>query len=162
MRLNKIISICVLCAAAVTVFNGCAYRADLNQGNFIEQEAVDQLRQGMTPEQVRFILGTPMLSDSFDSSRWYYTQTTRKGWSKTEVKNLIITFQGGALYDVTGDYAKPANFYAGVTDLQKIDTADLIGSGSDDTNVSEAVAEQKAVQEATQKAADDAAALQAE
>ncbi|HAR79335.1 MAG TPA: outer membrane protein assembly factor BamE [Succinivibrionaceae bacterium] len=105
-------------AALLSVFaNGCAYRTDLAQGNFVEQDAVDQLYYGMSGAQARFILGTPMLVDPFDNSRWYYVHYLRKGWSEPEVKNLVLLFSGGALVDVSGDFKKPAGFSQGAPAL---------------------------------------------
>lgn len=48
------------------------YRIDIQQGNFVSKEMVAQLRPGMTKEQVRFVLGTPLLTDMFHSDRWDY------------------------------------------------------------------------------------------
>ncbi len=103
-----------------TLLSGCAYRADLAQGNYVEQENVDRLRYGMSAEQVRFILGTPMLVDPFDSSRWYYVHYLREGWDDPQVQNLIVLFQGSTLVDMTGDFKKPALFGSGVNDYSKV------------------------------------------
>ena len=48
------------------------YRMVIQQGNFISQEMVSQLKPGMTREQVRFILGTPLVTDIFHADRWDY------------------------------------------------------------------------------------------
>ncbi|HEX7155742.1 MAG TPA: outer membrane protein assembly factor BamE, partial [Burkholderiaceae bacterium] len=49
------------------------YRPDVQQGNIITKDMVDQLRPGMTRDQVRFMLGTPLLTDMFHQDRWDYT-----------------------------------------------------------------------------------------
>lgn len=126
MRLNKILLIGALTATLATLTNGCAYRYDLDQGNFVEQEAVNKLRQGMTDDQVRFILGTPMLTDPLDNSRWYYTQLHRQGWNDPEIKTLIAIFQGRTLVDIHGDFEKPAEFNSGVNSVQKISSEDMV------------------------------------
>ena len=115
--------IALIAATALTLglLQGCAYRADLVQGNYVEQENVDRLRYGMSAEQVRFILGTPMLIDPFDSSRWYYVHYYRKGWDDPEVKNLIVLFQGATLVDMSGDFKKPLEFSSGINDFSKVD-----------------------------------------
>src|SRR4051794_36755042 len=46
------------------------YRPDIQQGNFVSEEMVAQLKPGMTPDQVRFVMGTPLLTDIFHSDRW--------------------------------------------------------------------------------------------
>jgi outer membrane protein assembly factor BamE len=52
--------------------SGCVYRANLAQGNLIEQEDLDQVEVGMTRNQVRFLLGTPLIDDPFHADRWDY------------------------------------------------------------------------------------------
>ena len=59
---------------------GCVYRANISQGNLIKQEDLDQVEIGMTRNQVRFLLGTPMIDDPFHVDRWY-APTTR--WFST-------------------------------------------------------------------------------
>lgn len=106
---------------SLTLIEGCAYRPDLVQGNFVEQESVDRLRYGMSAEQVRYILGTPMLIDPFDSSRWYYVHYYRHAWDDPDVKNLIVLFSGSTLVDMSGDFKKPAAFDSGINDYSKVD-----------------------------------------
>ncbi len=121
MRFKSLAMIAGLCALTIS---GCAYRADLVQGNFVEQEAVDQLRYGMSAEQVRFILGTPMLIDPFDSSRWYYVHYLREGWGDPQIKNLIVLFSGSTLIDLTGDFDKPLMFDSGINNFSKLSMGD--------------------------------------
>ena len=61
--------------------SGCVYRASISQGNLIEQDDLDQVEVGMTRNQVRFLLGTPMIDDPFHAARWdyvYYLKIGRK------------------------------------------------------------------------------------
>lgn len=51
---------------------GCVYRANIAQGNLIKQDDLDQVEVGMTRNQVRFLLGTPMIDDPFHAKRWDY------------------------------------------------------------------------------------------
>lgn len=105
------IKLTALCIAAFSVVStGCAYRTDLAQGNFVEQEAIDGLHYGMTSDQVRYVMGTPMLVDPFDNSRWYYVHYLREGWSKPKIKNLVLLFSGNVLVDMSGDFKKPSTF----------------------------------------------------
>jgi outer membrane protein assembly factor BamE len=55
------------------------YRIDVQQGNVLTQEMVSQLRPGLTRDQVRFILGTPVLMDMFHANRWDYFYWLKKG-----------------------------------------------------------------------------------
>ena len=98
-------------AGILSIFlSGCAYRADLHQGNYVDQELVNSLNYGMTHEQVRYLLGTPMLTDPFDKSHWYYSTLDRKGWSDPVIKNLILRFEGESLVEISGDFQKSAEF----------------------------------------------------
>lgn len=79
------------------------YRVDIQQGNFVSKEMVAQLRPGMTKDQVRFVLGTPLLTDLFHSDRWEYEfhLLKRNGElvsSRVSVffkENLLEKFEGG-------------------------------------------------------------------
>ena len=50
----------------------CVYRQDIPQGNFYKPEDIAKLREGMTREQVAFVMGTPMIRDPFHPNRWDY------------------------------------------------------------------------------------------
>jgi len=84
--------------AAVLAVSGCVYRMDIQQGNLLDAEQVDQLEVGMTRSQVRFLLGTPMVIDSFDANRWDYFYSLRRGHSRKVTKqHLVVWFDGDAV-----------------------------------------------------------------
>lgn len=68
------------------------YRMDIQQGNFITEDMVTKLAVGQTREQVRFILGTPLLADVFHANRWDYIFRFSKGWKEPEKRKLVIFF----------------------------------------------------------------------
>src|ERR1700722_3624169 len=73
----------VLVGMAVTALaTGCVYRINIQQGNFLDQAAVDQVKPGMTRSQIRYLLGTPMVADSFNKERWDYIYYLKKGRSR--------------------------------------------------------------------------------
>ena len=81
----------VLVAAAA----GCVYRMDVQQGNLLDPEQIDQVEVGMTRSQVRFLLGTPMVVDSFDPDRWDYVYSLRRGHERKVTKrHLVVWFDG--------------------------------------------------------------------
>lgn len=85
------------CAATLVAIaaTGCVYRQDIQQGNLLDREQVDQVEVGMTRSQVRFLLGTPMVIDSFDSDRWDYIYSLQRGHSrKVEKRHLMVWFEG--------------------------------------------------------------------
>ena len=55
------------------------YRMDIQQGNLLNQEAIDQIEIGMTRSQVKFLLGTPIVQDSFHENRWDYVYYLKLG-----------------------------------------------------------------------------------
>ncbi len=69
------------------------YRIDVQQGNFISQEQLSQLKNGMTPEQVRFVLGTPLLTDIFHANRWDYVFRIQKGNGEVISSRIAVHFQ---------------------------------------------------------------------
>ena len=79
------------------------YRMVIQQGNFISQEMVEQLKPGMTREQVRFILGTPLVTDIFHADRWDYVFFRETPDGKREQRNLSVVFEKDKLARVIGD-----------------------------------------------------------
>jgi outer membrane protein assembly factor BamE len=80
------------------------YRIDVEQGNIVTQEMVDQLKPGMNRNQVRFILGTPLVEDSFHQDRWDYIYTVRNGNITKEDKRLTVFFDGDELSHFSGSF----------------------------------------------------------
>lgn len=68
------------------------YRPDIQQGNVVTQDMVEQLRPGMTAEQVHFLLGTPMLQDIFHQDRWDYPYYLQRGNGRTQLRRLTVYF----------------------------------------------------------------------
>ena len=84
------------------------YRMEIQQGNFVSQEMVSQLKSGMTKDQVRFILGTPLITDSFHADRWdYIFRRQRVNSDELEQRQIAVFFEEGRLKRVDGD-VKPA------------------------------------------------------
>jgi outer membrane protein assembly factor BamE len=80
------------------------YRMEIQQGNFVSQEMVAQLKLGMTKDQVRFVLGTPLITDSFHADRWDYVFRRQKSGSKElEQHRLAVFFEDGKLARVDTD-----------------------------------------------------------
>jgi outer membrane protein assembly factor BamE len=72
----------------------CVYRINVQQGNFLDQAAVEQVKPGMTRSQVRYLLGTPMVADTFDKERWDYIYYLKKGRSrKVDARRVTVYFE---------------------------------------------------------------------
>ncbi len=83
------------------------YRMTIQQGNNLSQEMVAQLKLGMTREQVRFVLGTPLLMDVFHADRWDYVYYLETPGGKREQRNLSVVFDKDKLVRVVGDLVPP-------------------------------------------------------
>ena len=84
------------------------YRIDVRQGNLVTQEMVAQLKPGLSREQVRFILGTPLLTDVFHADRWDYVYRFQPGSGDAQQRRLTVFFADGKLARVAGDVAEAA------------------------------------------------------
>lgn len=83
---------------------GCVYRIDIQQGNLLEQVDIDQIQVGMTRSQVQFLLGTPMVADSFHRDRWDYAYYFRQGRSRDiERRWLVVHFDGDRVARIERD-----------------------------------------------------------
>lgn len=80
------------------------YRINIVQGNFVSREAASQLREGMTRDQVRFLLGTPLLTDVFHANRWDYVFSFRRGSTPVvQQRRYTVFFDGDKLVKFGGD-----------------------------------------------------------
>ncbi|MDP3037102.1 MAG: outer membrane protein assembly factor BamE [Rhodocyclaceae bacterium] len=79
------------------------YRVDVRQGNFVTQDMVARLKPGMTREQVRFALGTPLVADMFHADRWDYVYRFQPGRGEAQSRRLVVFFEDGKLVRVGGD-----------------------------------------------------------
>src|SRR4029453_10543954 len=73
--------------------SGCVYKMSIQQGNYLVPDSVSQLKEGMTRSQVRFLLGTPMVPDAFDDSRWdYYYFFSSRHYKEPLKRRLTVYF----------------------------------------------------------------------
>ena len=92
------------------LLSGCelfsVHRIDVQQGNALEAEDVAKIKVGMSREQVRFLLGSPMLVDAFHADRWDYIYYLDPGTGETESRRLTLYFEGDRVarrYSPDGD-----------------------------------------------------------
>jgi outer membrane protein assembly factor BamE len=81
------------------------YRIDVRQGNYVDQEMVAQLRRGMSRDQVRYVLGSPLVVDMFRSDRWDYVYRFRPGSGEAQQRVISLFFAGDVLDRIEGDVA---------------------------------------------------------
>ncbi|WP_448569182.1 outer membrane protein assembly factor BamE [Thalassotalea ganghwensis] len=106
----------LIIAALFITLSGCSswvYRIDIPQGNYLEQKDIDKLQIEMTKDQVKFVLGSPVVIDTFDNDVWHYVYRFKSGRS-TEFdinKKFIVRFEGDKLVEAKGDFTLPESFY---------------------------------------------------
>ncbi|GAB3657442.1 outer membrane protein assembly factor BamE [Ramlibacter alkalitolerans] len=84
------------------------YRAEVVQGNFVSREQVQSLQPGMSREQVRQALGTPLVSSLFHADRWDYVFTLRRQGVEPQQRHLAVFFKGDAMERVEGGETMPS------------------------------------------------------
>lgn len=112
------------------------YRAPVVQGNFISRESVAQLKLGMSKEQVRFLLGTPLLNDVFHADRWDYIFTYKRGDSViVQQRRYTVYFDADKLVKFEGDEL-PSEYelVAEIDGLRKPSTAQAAKDTSKDAS----------------------------
>lgn len=96
LKLLKIVTVLIL---SITLA-ACLYRPNIQQGNVITSDMLAQVKPGMTAEQVRYVLGTPVLVNTFDPSRWNYVYTFRKGSKPMIKQNVTLEFKNSILQSI--------------------------------------------------------------
>ncbi len=102
---------------SLLMLSGCTdwiFRIDIPQGNFLDQNSIEDLRVGMTKEQVVFVLGLPVIQDSFDTDTWYYVYDLKRGMKKRgkDVRqDMFIYFEDEKIARVESDLELPESFY---------------------------------------------------
>jgi len=110
----------IITGLAITVFlstlSACSswvFRIDVPQGNFLDEQDVEKLRIGMTKEQVIFVLGNPVIRDSFNKDTFYYVYEMKRGMKSRGDdfrKELVINFSSDKISKVTGDFELSEDF----------------------------------------------------
>jgi outer membrane protein assembly factor BamE len=85
---------------------GCAqsswlYRVNVQQGNIVTPDLVQQLHKGMTKEAVCGLLGPPVLTDAFNENRWTYVYTFKPGRGKYVEANVILYFRNNRIVSIS-------------------------------------------------------------
>ena len=93
--------ICTACGTALPSIK--PFKLEVQQGNVVTSKMLLQLRPGMTKSQVRFIMGTPLIQDSFHGKRWDYAYQLREGGKLKEQRRVILDFENDLLKTVRGD-----------------------------------------------------------
>ncbi len=91
------------------LISGCEpHRIDIQQGNRVDPEAFTQLKQGMSRNQVIYLLGTPLLQDPFHNSRWDYIYYMKPGNKQVKLSRITLYFDGDKLTRIDDSAYKPS------------------------------------------------------
>lgn len=87
-------------------FSGCSvYKIDIQQGNIITQDMINQLRPGMTKAQIKYLMGTPLIQDPFHANRWDYIYSIQPGGGALRQENVVLSFDANEqLAGLAGDF----------------------------------------------------------
>lgn len=88
------------------------YKIDIQQGNIIDQNMINQLKPGMTQTQVAYVMGLPLLPNSFDKNRWDYIYTLQPGGEQRTQQTLSLFFKNDKLIRFSGDFNPEVNHTA--------------------------------------------------
>nr|WP_285817699.1 outer membrane protein assembly factor BamE [Echinimonas agarilytica] len=135
-----------MCLPGCSFLNSLVYKIDIPQGNFIDEKQVEKLRVGMTKEQVKFVLGTPMVNNAFNTKNWNYQYRYKTGKGQLIEKRLVAKFdENELLTEITGDYEPSEKFNVPI---------DEYVSDFDNTELSSDVVEEPPVIPAASKESD--------
>ena len=105
----KTFLICIL-ACSTLLISACnkdkipgVYRIDIQQGNNVTQEMLNQLKPDMTKSQVTYIMGTPLIIDTFHPDRWDYIYSFHPGNGSREQRRITLFFENDLLKRIEGD-----------------------------------------------------------
>ena len=118
------------------------YRINVEQGNVVNEEMVEKLRPGLNKRQVRYIMGTPLIEDSFHDDRWDYRYLLRNGNETLAETRLTLWFDGDELARAEGpdapDWAvsdASDTEDAGSTETMEVDVTETAEADSTDETV---------------------------
>lgn len=103
-RLVLVTSLLLLAGCQYFQFPG-VYKIGIQQGNIVTQEMVDQLKPGMTKRQVRYVMGNPLIEDTFNPERWDYFYSFIPAKGETTQERISIYFEDDSMSHFTGDFA---------------------------------------------------------
>ena len=87
----------------IVTLQACVYRMDIEQGNRVEQSALEQLQIGMTRKQVHLLLGEAAINDLHHPNQAHYVYYRYLGESEqTELKTMVLTYQDDVLTHIEG------------------------------------------------------------
>jgi outer membrane protein assembly factor BamE len=110
MRATILPLLVLLLVAGCSSVPSLLYKIEIQQGNVITQDMVDKLKPGMSRSQVRFALGSPLISDPFHDNRWDYVYRLEQRGRLVEQRKLTVFFEGDNLVRIDGTFSPSIAF----------------------------------------------------
>jgi len=156
-RIAIVISVLTLSACSSWVF-----RYDIAQGNYLDKKSIKKIQIDMTKEQVKFVLGSPVVVDAFSNDTWHYVYRLKSGRddSYNIQRKLIINFVDDKIVSASGDYDLSENFNTPFN-IDAIQKTDLEGANSSEEDIAqdvdfEAIATDDEIEQAAEDAIEEA------
>jgi len=102
----------LILSLSVGACSSWVYRLDMPQGNYLVQKDIDKLQLNMSKEQVKFVLGSPIIVDSFQNDTWHYVYRLKsgKGEKHNAKKQFTVVFENNRLVSASGDFELPESY----------------------------------------------------
>lgn len=147
----------VLTVLSLSACSNWVFRNDIPQGNYLDKKSIAKLQVGMTKEQVKYILGTPVVIDAFNDDTWNYLYRLKSGRHEryNVQRTLTINFINDEVVSASGDYKLSDNFNTPFN-IDAIQEADLAGKLSSEEDITggeeiEAIATDEDIEEAAEE-----------
>lgn len=102
------VAVLALSLSACSMVEKVVYRIDVPQGNYLEATNVAQVKQGMTAQQVQYLLGTPVLIDPYSNLTWYYVFLQQRAYQAPDQHTFTVKFdQSGVVTETHLDKPLP-------------------------------------------------------
>jgi outer membrane protein assembly factor BamE len=117
----------IIAALSLSACSSWVFRYDIAQGNYLDQKSINKLQVGMTKEQVKFILGSPVVIDAFSNDTWNYVYTLKSGRDAkyNQKKHFILEFSKNLLISASGDYKLSEDFNTPFNKTTKTKESDI-------------------------------------
>ncbi|MAA71533.1 MAG: cell envelope protein SmpA [Bermanella sp.] len=91
----------IITATVLIFLSACSmqvYKLNVQQGNIVTQDMLDKLKPGMNKGQVAYIMGNPVLKDTFSTQFWDYTYRTERREDEVKSYHIRVHFDQAQKY----------------------------------------------------------------
>lgn len=138
----------IVAALTLSACSSWVFRYDIPQGNYLDKKSIDKLQVDMTKEQVKYILGSPVVQDAFNDDTWNYIYRLKSGRDEkfNTQKKLVIKFVNDRVVSASGDYSLSENFNTPFN-IDTVQESDLVGRSGEEEVVEEALVDSSTIKD---------------